>query len=144
MSNTDVLRESESELLPDGYERHVFHFKVGEYQGEAEVDGYHPGSGDAIEINQSQSSGSAPKPGQKRKLASDVLKLIFLRELGIIKRGRIFITSREMYTWCHQTGSWLNAATRHYGISIELKEHDRKHMRKKVRRALSEARRERH
>jgi len=144
MSNTDVLRDSEADLLPPGYARHIFTLNVGEYQGKAEVDGFNANTFEAIEINQSETTGVAPKPGQKRKLASDVLKLIFLKQLGLISRGRVFISSREMYTWCHQTGSWLNAATRHYGITIELKEHDNKRMRKKVRHALSNARKENH
>ena len=112
------------------------------YEGLAEVDGFHPASREAIEICQSASLGVSPKPGQKRKLASDVLKLIFLKELGLISRGRVFITSPEMYTWCQQAGSWLNAARRQYGIDVILKTHSNKVLRKKVRNALLKARRE--
>lgn len=143
MSNTDILRTTEGDLLPPDYERNrVFELLIGTYQGRAEVDGFHPGTKEAIEICQSESSGSSPKPGQKRKLASDVLKLILLRDLGYISRGRVFVTSREMYTWCQQTGSWLNAARKQYDISVELRVHDNKKTRKKVRNALAAARRE--
>lgn len=143
MSNTDVLRDSESGLLPPGFiSNHLFRFTVDGYEGLAEVDGYHPASREAIEICQSQSMGESPKPGQKRKLASDVLKLIFLKELGLISRGRVFISSPEMYTWCQQSGSWLNAARKRYDIDVILKTHSKKILRKKVRNALVKARRE--
>lgn len=144
MSNTDVLRDSEISFLPPGYlQDHVFDLHVGGYHGKAEVDGFHPVSREAIEICQSESLGMAPKPGQRRKLAADVLKLIFLREQGLITRGRVFVTSRALYDWCQQTGSWLNAARKHYGISVELMGHSSKLMRKKIRNALLKARRER-
>lgn len=143
MSNTDVLRQSEAGLLPPGFlPNHVFSFTIEGYEGLAEVDGWHPSSREAIEICQSESLGSSPKPGQKRKLASDVLKLIFLKELGLVSRGRVFITSPEMYTWCQQSGSWLNAARKRYGIDVVLKSHGKKAMRKKVRNALLRARKE--
>lgn len=142
MSNTDILRKTERELLPPGYvQGYVFDLRVGDYQGQAEVDGYHPASRDAIEICQSDTIVNAPKPGQKRKLASDVLKLIFLKDLGLIERGRVFVTSQELYTWCHQQGSWLNAARKKYGIEVELKQLP-KTMRKQVKHALSRARKE--
>jgi hypothetical protein len=142
MSNTDILRRSEAELLPPGFLLdHVFNFGIDGYEAVAEVDGFHPVSREAIEICQSQTDG-APKPGQKRKLASDVLKLIFLKDLGLIKRGRVFITSPEMYTWCQQTGSWLSAARKHYHIDVILVQHPSKTIRKQVRNALQKARRE--
>lgn len=143
MSNTDILRSSEADLLPPGFIQHyVFAIEVDGYKGEAEVDGYHPSSREAIEICQSESMGESPKPGQKRKLASDVLKLVLLKQLGMISRGRVFVTSPVMYTWCQQSGSWLNAARRHYGIDIILKAHSKKSIRKQVRNALVKARRE--
>jgi hypothetical protein len=143
MSNTDLLRTSESVLLPPGFlQDHVFELKVDGYQGRAEVDGYHPISKEAIEICQSESLFGSPKPGQKRKLAADVLKLIFLYDLGLISRGRVFVTSQAMYDWCQQTGSWLNAARKRYGIVVELKGHGSKLLRKKIRNALKKARRE--
>jgi hypothetical protein len=142
MSNTDILRKSEKDLLPPGYLiDHVFQLSVGDYRGTAEVDGFHPVSKDAIEICFSETGDSSPKPGQKRKLASDVLKLIFLKDLGLITRGRIFVTSLELYTWCQQTGSWLNAARAKYGITVELKTLS-KGSRKQVKHALAKARRE--
>ena len=143
MSNTDILRHSESALLPAGFiQDHVFKLHVGDYHGQAEVDGYHPISREAIEICQSESLFGSPKPGQKRKLASDVLKLIFLKEQGIISRGRVFVTSQAMYDWCQTTGSWLNAARKHYGIVVELKGHGSKLIRKKIRNAMLKARKE--
>lgn len=143
MSNTDILRSSEKELLPPGYlVDHVFHIVVQGYSGTAEVDGFHRETGDAIEICQSDSLLESPKPGQKRKMASDVLKLIFLKDLGLIRRGRVFVTSQAMYTWAQQTGSWLNAARKRYGIDVELRALP-KRLRKQVRNALVEARRER-
>lgn len=143
MSNTDLLRTSESVLLPPGFlQDHVFDLKVDGYHGRAEVDGYHPISKEAIEICQSETLGGSPKPGQKRKLAADVLKLIFLRDLGVISRGRVIVTSRAMYDWCQQTGSWLSAARKHYGIVVELRGHANKLMRRKIRNALKNARRE--
>jgi len=143
MSNTDVLRISEGAFLPPGYvQDHIFELHVGEYHGRAEVDGFHPVSREAIEICQSESISESPKPGQKRKLASDVLKLIFLQQQGLITRGRVFVTSQELYDWCQKAGSWLNAARKHYGITVELRGHENKLMRKKVRNALMKARRE--
>jgi len=144
MSNTDVLRLSEADLLPEGFiQGHVFELNVGVYNGIAEVDGWNPETLEAIEICQSEALGEAPKPGQKRKLASDVLKLVFLVEQGIVLRGRVFVTSPEMYTWFHQSGSWLSAACRHYSIGVELKRHDNKKLRKRIRNVMSQARRER-
>jgi hypothetical protein len=143
MSNTDILRKSEAELLPPGFiQDYVFELDVGDYQGKAEVDGFHPVSREAIEICQSESLRETPKPGQKRKLASDVLKLVFLLQQGLITRGRVFVTSPELYTWFHQTGSWLSAACRHYRVTLELKQHDRKSMRKRIRNVMREAQRE--
>lgn len=140
MSNTDILRKTEKELLPDGYLLdHVFEFTVGDYTGTAEVDGFHPASRDAIEICQSDTEDVSPKPGQKRKLASDVLKLIFLKDLGLISRGRVYVTSQTMYTWAQQQGSWLNAARKKYGINIELRTPP-KHIRKQIKNALRKAR----
>lgn len=142
MSNTDILRKSEKDLLPPGYLiDHVFDLSVSDYHGKAEVDGFHPVSKDAIEICFSESGDLSPKPGQKRKLASDILKLIFLKDLGLISRGRVYVTSQELYTWCQQTGSWLNAARMKYGISVELKTLS-KTSRRQVKHALSKARRE--
>lgn len=143
MSNTDTLRKSENELLPQGFELdHVFDIQIENYRGTAEVDGYNPETREAIEMYLSATTGSAPKPGQKRKLASDVLKLIFLSDLGLISRGRVFVTSKELYTWSQQTGSWLNAARKKYGIDVELKRLQKK-TRKKVRNVLTRARRKR-
>lgn len=144
MSNTDILRLTERSLLPPGYiQDHIFKLKVDGYHGQAEVDGYHPISREAIEICQSESLFDAPKPGQRRKLASDVLKLIFLKELGLISRGRVFVTSQALYDWSQQTGSWLNAARKHYGVVVELRGHGSKLLRKKIRHALAKARRQR-
>lgn len=144
MSNTDLLRTSESVLLPPGFiQDYLFDLRIDGYTGRAEVDGYHPISKEAIEICQSESLTDAPKPGQKRKLAADVLKLIFLRDLGLISRGRVFVTSQAMYDWCQQTGSWLNAARKQYGIVVELRGHGSKLLRKKIRNALMRARRQR-
>lgn len=141
MSNTDVLRKTEIKLLPEGFVNdHIFDIQIGDYHGTAEVDGFDPISREAIEIFQSANIGS-PKPGQKRKLASDVLKLIFLQEIGLITRGRVFVTSAELYTWCQQTGSWLNAARKKHRIDVELKSLPKAH-RKKVRNALMRARKE--
>jgi len=142
MSNTDILRKNEKDLLPPGYSSdHVFEIAIGDYRGNAEVDGFHSETRDAIEICFSETEDASPKPGQKRKLASDVLKLIFLKDLGLISRGRVFVTSHEMYTWCQQSGSWLNAARKKYGIHVELKTLP-KASRKQVKHALSKARRE--
>lgn len=142
MSNTDVLRETEIELLPSGFELdHIFDIQIGDYHGTAEVDGFNPDTREAIEICQSETSGASPKPGQKRKLAADTLKLIFLKDLGLITRGRIFITSRELYTWCQQNGSWLNAARKKNDIDVELHTLP-KNLRKKVRNVLLQARRQ--
>ena len=95
------------------------------------MDGFHPLRARPLKSARARVIGVSPKPGQKRKLASDVLKLIFLKELGLISRGRVFITSPEMYTWCQQAGSWLNAARRQYGIDVILKTHSNKVLRKK-------------
>jgi hypothetical protein len=142
MSNTDVLRESEADLLPPGFvQGQVFTLSVGEYHALAEVDGWHPASREAIEICQSETYG-APKPGQKRKMASDALKLILLKSQGLISNGRIFVTSPEMYTWFHQSGSWLSAACRANKIHVELKRHERKSMRKRIRNVMRKAQRE--
>jgi hypothetical protein len=142
MSNTDILRKNEKELLPAGYSSdHVFEIVIGDYRGSAEVDGFHPETRDAIEICFSETEDASPKPGQKRKLASDVLKLIFLKDIGLITRGRVFVTSHELYTWCQQSGSWLNAARKKYGIDVELKALS-KSSRKQVKHALAMARRE--
>ena len=143
MSNTDILRKTEKILLPAGFiVDHIFDLQIDDYHGTAEVDGFDPKTREAIEICQSDTLKSAPKPGQKRKLASDVLKLIFLKELGLITRGRVYVTSEAMYTWAQQSGSWLNAARKKYGITVELKSLP-KHTRKQVRNALTRARRER-
>lgn len=140
MSNTDILRKTEKELLPPGYVLdHIFQITVDGYSGTAEVDGFHPVSRDAIEICQSDTEESSPKPGQKRKLASDVLKLIFLKDLGLIDRGRVYVTSQSLYTWSQQQGSWLNVARKKYGIDVELRVPP-KYMRKQIRNALKEAR----
>lgn len=142
MSNTDALRKTERDLLPNGFVLdYVFDISIGTLSGNAEVDGFHPGTREAIEICQSETLFDAPKPGQKRKLASDVLKLIFLKDLGLISRGRIYVTSPEFYTWCQQQGSWLNLARKKYNITIELHQLP-KAARKKVRHALAKARRE--
>jgi hypothetical protein len=142
MSDTDILRKNEKALLPPGYLIDVvFDLAPKGYQGTAEVDGFHPVSKDAIEICFSESGDASPKPGQRRKLATDILKLIFLKELGLISRGRVFVTSIELYTWCQQTPSWLNAARAKYGITVELKILP-KASRKQVRHALAKARRE--
>lgn len=143
MSNTDFLRQSEADLLPPGFvQGHVFELHVDGYDGVAEVDGWHPESKEAIEVCQSETVGGTPKPGQKRKLASDALKLIFLKQQGLISNGRIVVTSQEMYTWFHQTGSWLSAACRQYGIKIEIKRHESKTTRKRVRNVMRTAQRE--
>lgn len=144
MSNTDFLRQSEADLLPPGFvQGHVFQLNVGEYHGIAEVDGWHPESHEAIEICQSETSGGGtPKPGQKRKLASDALKLIFLKSQGLITNGKIVVTSEEIYTWLHRTGSWLSSACRFNNIKIELKRHERKTVRKRVRNVIRHAQRE--
>ena len=143
MSNTDVLRKTEAEILPDGFELdHVFELRLPDYQASAEVDGWNPETGEAIEICQSESLNDVPKPGQKRKMASDVLKLVFLMQQHIIQSGRVIVTSQEMYTWLHQSGSWLSAVCRTYGIKVDLHRHDRKSVRKRIRNTMSQARRE--
>lgn len=143
MSNTDFLRQSEADLLPPGYEHgHLFQIRVGEYEAVVEVDGWHPVSREVIEICQSDSARGVPKPGQKRKLASDALKLIFLQQQGIIASARMYVTSPELYTWLHQSGSWVSAACRANGLHIELKRHAHKTMRKRIRNLISRARRE--
>ena len=143
MSNTDVLRTTEADLLPDGFvQGHIFELDVSGYHGIAEVDGWNETTKEAIEICQSETN-DTPKPGQKRKMASDVLKLVFLMERGLIRRGKVYVTSPEMYTWLHQSGSWLAAACRAYEINVELKRQERKSVRKRIRNAMSRARRER-
>jgi hypothetical protein len=143
MSDTDALREAERELLPNGFEwGHVFELDVNGYRGIAEVDGFDPISREAIEICLSETAEASPKPGQKRKLASDALKLIFLKDLGLIGRGRIFVSSPELSRWFHEAGSWLSSACRHYGIALELKTIANKRKRKNVRNALLQARKE--
>ena len=141
MSNTDILRTSEADLLPPRFlQDHVFDFTVEGYRGRAEVDGWHPESQEAVEVYQSDCPEGVPKPGQKRKLASDVLKLIFLLDKGLISRGRVFVTSDDLYTWFHQTeGSWLSASCRHYGIRVELKQHRKKMLRKRIRNVMRQA-----
>lgn len=142
MSNTDILRKTERLLLPSGFiVDHIFDVCIDKYRGTAEVDGFNPETREAIEICQSDTLTTAPKAGQKRKMASDVLKLIFLKEIGLISRGRVYVTSEAMYTWSQQTGSWLNAARRKYGITVELKSLP-KQLRKQVRNAIVKARRE--
>ncbi len=142
MSNTDFLRRSEAFILPPGFTQgRIFTFRVGDYSGQAEVDGWNPDTREAVEICQSESDGT-PKPGQKRKLASDVLKLVFLTEQGLITKGRVIVTSEELYTWLHQSGSWLSAACRHYKIPVELKRQDKKRVRKRIRNLINSARRE--
>ena len=142
MSNTDFLRTSELGLLPAGFvQDQVFDICIGSYHATAEVDGYNPETGEAIEICQSETEDS-PKPGQKRKMASDAFKLIFLIQQGVISRGKIYVTSEAMYTWTHQSGSWLSAACRAYSIHVELKRQDRKTVRKRIRNVMRDARRE--
>jgi hypothetical protein len=143
MSDTGILRTAERDLLPPGFTKDViFDFTVDGYAAYAEVDGFNADTKEAIEICLSETSESSPKPGQKRKLASDALKLIFLRDLGFIGRGRIFVSSTELSRWFHEKGSWLSAACRHYGITLELKKIPNKRVRKQVHHALSKARRE--
>lgn len=142
MANTDYLRRSESFMLPPGFTQgRIFVFNVGDYQGQAEVDGWNPDTREAIEICQSESDGT-PKPGQKRKLASDVLKLIFLIEKGLVAKGKVVVTSEELYTWLHKSGSWLSAACRHYRIPVEIRRQDKKQVRKRIRNVMRDARRE--
>lgn len=142
MSNTDVLRTTEADLLPNNFvQGHLFSLEVRGYCGIAEVDGWNEHTREAIEICQSETD-DTPKPGQKRKMASDVLKLVFLMQLGLINSGKVYVTSPEMYTWVHQSGSWLSAACRAYGIHVELKRQHRKNVRKRIRNAMSRARRE--
>ncbi len=144
MSNTDYLIKAEAELLPPGFEHgHIFDFEHDGTAHRVEVDGWHAEVREAIEICQSEAGErGAPKPGQKRKLANDVLKLAFLKQIGLISRGRIFLTSEEMYTWFHRTRSWLSAAAKYYGINVELRHHERKQVRKRLRNVMREARRE--
>lgn len=143
MSNTDFLRQAEAELLPPGFVHgHIFHFEDNGQAYTVETDGWHEASKEAIEICQSESGEfGTPKPGQKRKLASDVLKLVFLKDLGLVTRGRIFLTSEEMYTWFHRTNSWLAAVCKRHEIDVELRRHDRKRARKRVRNVMLAARR---
>ena len=143
MSNTDLLRSAESELLPEGYiQGHVFDLRAFGHMGSVEIDGWRKDTGEAIEICQSESLGEAPKPGQKRKLASDILKLVFLCQLGVIQRGRIFVTCEELYTWFHTSHAWIAAASKLYKIAIELKRHPSKAIRKRIRNIALIARRE--
>ncbi len=141
MSNTDLLRRSEADLLPPGFiQGQTFYFTVHGYAGLAEVDGWNPDTQEAIEVCQSATRG-VPKPGQKRKMASDALKLIFLIDQGCIRSGKIFVTSGEVYTWFHCSGSWLSATCRHYGIAVELRRHNKKTLRRKIRNVMRDARR---
>lgn len=141
MSDTEYLRQSEALLLPEGFiHGHVFTLEKQGGATRVEVDGWHPETREAIEINQSQTTHTYPKPGQKRKIASDALKLIFLKEKDIISRGRIFITSEELYTWLHRSNSWLSQVCNHYNIGVELHAHDRKRTRKRIRNVIKNAR----
>ncbi|MEK7115964.1 MAG: hypothetical protein AAB879_01055, partial [Patescibacteria group bacterium] len=63
---------------------------------------------------------------------------------GCIDHARMYVTSPEMYTWFHQAGSWLSSACRYYEIHVELKRHDKKHIRKRVRNVMRRARSESH
>ncbi len=142
MSNTDFLRKAEAELLPPGFEHgHIFSFESNGEIYTVEVDGWNKQTREAVEICQSEAGdSSSPKPGQRRKLASDVLKLTFLKQLELITRGRVVLTSEEMYTWFHRTRSWLSAAAKYYGIDVELKHLDKKTTRKRVRNVMRDAR----
>ncbi len=143
MSNTDFLRQSEVDLLPPGFEHgHVFHIQVDDYEATAEVDGWHPVSREAIEICQSETTQGTPKPGQKRKLASDALKLIFLTQQGLIASARVYITSPELYTWFQLSGSWVSAVCRAHRIHVELKRHRRKTTRRRIKNVMHQARAE--
>lgn len=143
MSNTDFLRTSEADLLPEGFvQGHVFDLRPYGHVGSVEIDGWHPDTCEAIEICQSESLGASPKPGQKRKLASDILKLVFLCELGIVKRGKIFVTCNELYSWFHTGHAWIAACARLHHISIELRRHSSKTIRKRVRNTHLDARRQ--
>jgi hypothetical protein len=143
MSNTDFLRSSEADLLPEGYvQGHIVDLRPYGHQGSVELDGWHPERCEAIEICQSEAMGESPKPGQKRKLASDILKLAFLCELGVINRGRIYVTCEELYTWFHAGQAWIAAAARLHGITVELRRHSSKLVRKRVRNTILGARRE--
>ncbi len=141
MSDTEYLRQSEALLLPEGFiQGHIFYINEEQISYRVEVDGWNPASLEAIEINQSQTAHAYPKPGQKRKLAMDILKLIFLIEKDIVSRGRIFITSEELYTWLHRSNSWLSHVCKHYNIGVELHEHTRKRTRKRIRNIIKKAR----
>ena len=143
MSNTDFLRVSEAELLPDGFvQGQVFDLRPYGHGGSVEIDGWHPERCEAIEICQSESIGEAPKPGQKRKLASDILKLVFLCELGIVKRARIYVTCEELYTWFHAGRAWIAAVAKFHNISVELHRHSSKAVRKRIRNTMLASRRE--
>jgi hypothetical protein len=141
MSHTEELRRTEAKLLPPGYQ-HGFNFKylIDEKEGFVEIDGWNPATREAIEICQSESGQDSPKPGQKRKLASDVLKLVFLLTQGLISRGRVYVTSPELYTWFHHADSWLSAACRYFGIAVELRQHDKKTTRRRIKNILREER----
>lgn len=141
MSDTQYLRQSEALLLPEGFiQGHIFYITDNQSTYQVEVDGWNPVTLEAVEINQSQTAHAYPKPGQKRKLAMDILKLIFLIEKNIIVRGRIFITSDELYSWLHRSNSWLSHVSKHYNIGVELHAHSRKHTRKRVRNVIKKAR----
>lgn len=142
MSHTEVLRRTEADLLPPGYQ-HGFHFRylIDEKEGFVEIDGWNAVTREAIEICQSEGGFDAPKPGQKRKLASDVLKLVFLLTQGLIARGRVIVTSQELYTWFHKSDSWLSAACRYYGIPVELRQHEKKTIRRRIKNILRQERR---
>ncbi len=143
MSNTDFLRASEADLLPEGFvQGHVFDLRPYGHGGTVEIDGWHPERGEAIEICQSEAMGDSPKPGQKRKLASDILKLVFLCELGVVRRAKIYVTCEELYTWFHAGQAWIAAVARLHGIAVELRKHSSKAVRKRVRNTMLGARRE--
>ncbi len=143
MSNTEYLKKTEADLLPPGFlHGHVIIFESDGVSIRTEVDGWHPETREAIEICLSESGNSMPKPGQKRKLSSDVLKLVYLKDRNLIDRGKVYVTSAELYTWFHQTTSWLAAACKHYAIPVELKSYGSKTVRRRVKNVIREARRE--
>lgn len=128
-------------MLPPGFVHgHVLRFESDGVSITTEIDGWHPVTREAIEICQSESGKGVPKPGQKRKLSSDVLKLIYLKDKHLIENGKVYVTSVELYTWFHQTTSWLAAACRHYSIHVELKSYDSKTVRRRVKNVMREAR----
>ncbi|MDQ7814799.1 MAG: hypothetical protein RDU25_03285 [Patescibacteria group bacterium] len=143
MSNTDYLKKTEADLLPPGFVHgHILRFESDGVFITTEIDGWNPGTREAIEICQSEAGNHMPKPGQKRKLSSDVLKLIFLKDKNLIDRGKVYVTSLELYSWFHQTTSWLAAACKHYSIPVELKSYDSKTVRRRVKNVMRQARRE--